>query len=326
LNKAITFYVGKHRSTVLPTAIDPLLFLKTYQNLASARHVPMLSTDQQRILAESFTSLSVSEVPFSIEDFSSSVIMDSPTLESRGIFRATYPPINSADLFRLYLTADKSVYRNIPCPDVFLTPDKKHAYLHLGPVVASFLAGGVASLSAPTGRELDPSTSTEFTSYYTSPVARSVYADVAKIALLRGLEGKVFSIHIKDWADDAQKNSSRTNLLAYNIRTITFLCHGGNRDIRYFNYVLSVGVKGSDHEEVERILTSDLKDLSSLPHLFYSGYHQGTFWATVNLVAGVRDRPARGDTFFIGIHSHIFAKRHRYSLYITTNGPRYCHV
>jgi hypothetical protein len=152
-------------------------------------------------------------------------------------------------------------------PRCFFTPDKCHAYLHLGPVVASFLAGGVTSLSAPTGRELEPTSSTEFTSYYTSPVARSVYSDVAKIALLRWLQGKVFYLHIKDQADDDQKHSSQTNQLAYNIRTITFLCHGGNGDIRYFNYVLSIGVKGSDHEEVERILTNNLNDLSTIRHL-----------------------------------------------------------
>lgn len=100
--------------------IDPVLFLKTCQNLASSRHVPMLSPDQQPILAKSFFAMSVIEVPFSIEDFSSNVMKDSQTLEARGISLAMYPPINLVDLFRLYLTADKSVYQNIPCPGVFL--------------------------------------------------------------------------------------------------------------------------------------------------------------------------------------------------------------
>ena len=306
LSQALIYYAGLHNSRVLPDAIEPSDFIRSLQDLAASKLVPILSPEQQLLVMECFNKSSSKPDRFGIPG-------------KRGIFFATYPPKNSSDLFRLYLTSDKSVYRNIPCPDVHLTPDKCHAYLHLGPIVASFLAGGVDSLLVPSATELLPSGLKDFTSYYTSPVAKAVYADVEKIAVMRGLHGKVFSLHIKDWANDAQKNSSRTNLLAYNIRTITFLCHGGNKDIRYYNYVLLVGIKGSDHEEVERILTADLLELGSIPHLYYSGYHRGTFWATVNLVAGVRDRPARGETFFIGIHSHIFANRHRYSLYHDEN-------
>jgi hypothetical protein len=186
-------------------------------------------------------------------------------------------------------------------------------------VVASFTAGGACKLEVPTNEEFAAKSSMDFDSYYLSPIALSVYSEVSKIALVRGLEGKVFSIHIKDWADDAQKNSSRTNLLSYNIRTITFLRHGRNGDIRYYTFVLSVGLKGSDHEEVERILSNDLFELGATPHLFYSGHHHGTFWGTVHLVAGVRDRPARGETFFVGIHSHSFGKRFRYAMYHDEN-------
>jgi hypothetical protein len=170
----------------------------------------------------------------------------------------------------------------------------------LGAIVASFLASGVDDLHVPTPNEFRTAATTDFESYYTSPVAKEVYAEVNQIAILKGLEGKVFSIHIKDWGNDAQKNSSRTNLLSYNIRTITFLRHGGNGDVRYYTYVVSVGAKSSDHEIVERIMTNELKVLGTTPQLFYSGSHRGTFWGTASLVAGVRDRPARGENLFCG--------------------------
>ena len=130
---------------------------------------------------------------------------------------------------------------------------------------------------------------------------------------------KFFLFTLRIGRTQLKKNSSRTNLLSYNIRTITFLHHGGNGDIRYYTYVLSVGIKGGNFEEVQKILTRDLAELTKIPHLFYSGHHSGSFWATVNLVAGVRDRPARGETFFVGIHSHAFGKRFRYSLYHDVN-------
>jgi hypothetical protein len=152
------------------------------------------------------------------------------------------------------------VYRNIPCPEVFLTPKKCHAYLKLGSILASFLASGIDSLEVPSQSEFDAALSSDFNSYYTSPVAKEVYSEVTKIAIMKGLGGKVFSLHIKDWGDDAQKNSSRTNLLSYNIRTVTFLRHGGNGDVRYYTYVVSVGDKSADHEIVEKILTEELEE------------------------------------------------------------------
>jgi hypothetical protein len=193
--------------------------------------VEPLSDDQTSALFESLQEVLSPSTEFSLSEFSASV-MEGYSSSSHGIFRATYPPGNSKDLFRLYIDSEKSVYRNLPCPDVHLTPDKRHAYLHLGQVVASFTAGGACRLEVPTYEEFTASKSNDFDSYYLSQIALSVYSDVSTIALVRGLEGKVFSIHIKDWADDAQKNSSRTNLLSYNIRTITFLRHGRNGDIR----------------------------------------------------------------------------------------------
>ena len=125
-------------------------------------------------------------------------------------------------------------------------------------------------------------------------------------------------MHIKDWGDDAQKHSSRTNLLLYNICTVTFLHHDGNGDVHYYTFVLSIGLKGSNHEEVEKILTKDLAEIENTPHCFYSGHHCGSFWATTSLVADVRDRPACVETFF-GIHSHSFGKRFWYSMYHEKN-------
>ena len=317
LKEVIKYYAGKHK-LVLSSEDTFQRIVQSYHILSIQRAAQPLSEDQSAVLFESIQQVLSPSVEFSLTDFSATIV-DGYAPSTRGVFRATYPPGNSKDLFRLYLDSEKSVYRNLPCPDVHLTPDKRHAYLHLGQVVASFTAGGASKLEVPTVEEFASKGSTDFDSYYLSPIALTVYSEVSKIALLRGLEGKIFSIHIKDWADDAQKNSSRTNLLSYNIRTITFLRHGRNGDIRYFTFVLSVGLKGSDHEEVERILSKDLSVLGTIPHLFYSGHHHGTFWGTVHLVAGVRDRPARGETFFLGIHSHSFGKRFRYAMYHDEN-------
>jgi hypothetical protein len=318
LEEVIKYYAGKHKS-VSSSQVTCQRIVDSFQQLSRERSVQPLTEEQRLVLFQSVEDVVSPRAEFSLSSFSA-MIVEGYVPATRGIFRATYPPRNSKDLFRLYIDSHKSVYRNLlPCPDVHLTPDKRHAYLHLGQVVASFTAGGASKLEVPTVEEFSSQSLMDFESYYLSPVALAVYSEVSKIALVRGLAGKIFSIHIKDWADDAQKNSSRTNLLSYNIRTITFLRHGTNGDIRYYCFVLSVGLKGSDHEEVERILSNDLFELESVPHLLYSGHHHGTFWGTVHLVAGVRDRPARGETFFVGIHSHSFGKRFRYAMYHDEN-------
>ena len=230
---------------------------------------------------------------------------------NRKIFKWTKPAKTFADLDNFYLKAKTSIFQNLPVPDVLMTSDGYHSYVPLPQIVAGFLGSGVHDLEVPSAAELN---SDAMASYYTSPRAMEVYQESNRIAIIKGLEGQCFSLHIKDWADDAQKTARASVFSSYNIRTCTFMKHRMNGDIRYYSYPISLGVKGMDHLEVEKQLNKELEYLQE-PNYFYSGYHKKAFYCTVSLVAGIRDRPARGETFLIGNHNHVFAKRFGYAAF-----------
>ena len=213
LQEVIKFYAGNLPvESELPSLSYPV---KTIMNAYSQRLIqgslPPLSSQQISTFVETFQALDALDAvsqPFCLNDFSKRVMHNSIPSKRRGIFEGTYPPKDEKDLFRIYLNSDRSIYKNLPCPEVHLTADKGHAYIHLGPLVASFIASGVSSLEMPRADELHGETSHDYTSYYTSPVAKSVYAEVSQIATIHDLKKRLFSIHIKDWGDNAQKNSS----------------------------------------------------------------------------------------------------------------------
>ena len=299
--------VQYYTTSILQRAIDIDELISQTQLRLQLSDIDGLSTQQIKILKDCYESLVLQPV------------VQRPT--HRGIFKETKPATTYAEIDKCYLRGNNAVYRSLPIPTVHLTENASHAYIHLPQVVASFLASGVCDLSVPSPSEFADSSVVK--SYYTSKVARDVYGNCSDIALLEmgnDKKGQCFSIHIKDWADDAQKNNVRSNSTSYNIRTVTFMKHGDNGDVRYYSYIISISLKGRDHDEVERIFNEDLRTLSK-PNLFYSGYHKQTFWAITTLVAGVRDRPARGETFHVGNHGHMFGKRFRYAAFHDKRQP-----
>ena len=129
--------------------------LNAYTQRLRKCSLPLLSTQQMSTFVETFQALNVMDSPtFSLEDFSKRVMHNSTVSKRRGIFVGTHPPKDEKELFRIYLNSDRSIYKNLPCPDVHLTADKGHAYIHLGPLVASFIASGVSSLEMPRADEL----------------------------------------------------------------------------------------------------------------------------------------------------------------------------
>jgi hypothetical protein len=83
-------------------------------------------------------------------------------------------------------------------------------------------------------------------SYHHSPSAISVYNDVHNLSC-RSFNGKVLvTLFLKTWSNDAEKNTTCTNILSFNMHTITFMCIFGNGDFHYNCFLLSLSMKGGD--------------------------------------------------------------------------------
>jgi hypothetical protein len=233
----------------------------------------------------------------------------------RGIFEKTRPAVSTDELNRFYLTGKNSIYQNIPCPKARMTSDLSHAIISLRETVACFLALGVDPLLIPENVHSD-----NMWTYFQSPRAKEIYREAHQIARDNNLSGQVVTIHIKQWVDDAQKNRSRTNMLAFNIRTATFLTLNGNGDIRYYTFVIAIGLKKADHNIVEKLTNNELEELKK-PHTYYSGWYRKNFIGSLHLASEVRDRPDRSAATGSGSHNHTSGKRFRFCAFITEEHP-----
>jgi hypothetical protein len=129
-----------------------------------------------------------------------------------------------------------------------MTSNLSHAIISLRKTVACFLALGVDPLLIPKNVHSD-----NMWTYFQSPRAKEIYRTLNQIASDNNLPGQVVTIHIKQWVDDAQKNRSRTNMLAFNICTATFLTLNGNGDIRYDTFVIAIGLKKERPQHCQEI-------------------------------------------------------------------------
>jgi hypothetical protein len=176
-------------------------------------------------------------------------------------FQHTRPPTNSHDLERIYVTSPNSIYNNIPSPTVYLTPDQLHAYVKIEEVCAFFFACQVNEPSHfPTIAEVAESIDTGvIPNFHHSPTA---YRNMlSQLSSSNSEPTFVVPFFIKEWSDDAEKNNTRSNTLSFNIRTVTFMKVGSNGDLRFYNFIVSLGVKGDDSRVVEEIHHREFRKL-----------------------------------------------------------------
>jgi hypothetical protein len=233
-------------------------------------------------------------------------------VSSRGIFSASRPPTNEKELNTLYFEGSRAIYANLPCPTAYMTPDGTHAIVSLRETFSSFLALGIDDLRFDPAQLEDPSSS-----YFCSLAAKAINRRVAATRHPSYPLLKVISIQLKDWGDDAQKNCSRTNLLSFHIRTITFMTLRGNGNVAYYCFIVALGLKSNNHKILERIFNEELAVLSE-PNKYYTGKHKNNFLATLNLTASIRDRPARCDIKGLGHHNGLFTQCSLWSAFLDT--------
>jgi hypothetical protein len=249
------------------------------------------------------------------------VASNTPTAEST--FVVTKPPTNENDLQRLYLRSPKSIYRQIPAPTVRMTPDGTHAYVSAKEVCSFFFACRFDPLIHPSLDQISVQRlNKKIPNFFYSPVVHDIRSQSSTEP---DSQGRVpLTCYIKEWSDDASKNKGQrgNNLVSFNLRTITFLTPGKNGDPRYYNFLLSLGLKGDDHSVVERIFHDELRTLKE-PNTYYSGVRECHFRCMVELVAGIRDRIARNESLGHAAHNSIFGKRTGYAARLEKNTVGY---
>ena len=77
------------------------------------------------------------------------------------------------------------------------------------------------------------------------------------------------------------------------IKTITLGCTSGDTNSRLLTYIVAVGPKGVNHDEVEEIHAKEMNDLRNESHYFYSKAHGKVINLHAELFVSLADQPAR---------------------------------
>jgi hypothetical protein len=172
-------------------------------------------------------------------------------------FSASRPTTNEKELNTLCFEGSRAMYKNLPCPRAYMTPDGTHAIVSLRETFSSFLALGIDELCFDPAQLEDRSSS-----YFCSLAAKAINRRVAATRHPSYPLLKVISIQLKDWGNNAQKNWSRTNLLSFHIQIITFMTLRGDGNVAYYCFIVALGLKSNNHEILERIFNEELAVLS----------------------------------------------------------------
>jgi hypothetical protein len=267
------YYEDSHVSRSAPSILDPNIFTGNVLQriLASDTLAPNFDDAKLEVIRRAI----LSELTIHEETIHNGKHVS----DRRGVFLVSRPPKDSNEIFRWYLTGANSIYQNLPCPEAYMTDDHSYAVVVLEQLVSIFIGLGIDPMYVP------PSTSPFVSSYHHSPSAVSVYNDVQNLSR-RSFNGKVVTLFLKTWGDDAEKNNTRTNILSFNIQAVTFMCVFGNGDFRYYCFLLSLGMKGGDLDVVESIMSQSLAELRN-PHEYYQGNYERNIYASVHLIAAI---------------------------------------
>ena len=265
--------------------------------------------------------------------------------KDKTIFKNILLPTSTADFNRIFVNGKKSILENIPRPVVRTTGDGTHAYVCLIDVIANMMAANVPidrfdrttsmydDLPDLTPRHHNHTTSDDDdlpdleprdhkprlnfgAKLVTTTKMNGVSSTHAAYILLVELEKDSLNdeytgyLYCKEWSDDFDPSHSKDNRNQVWMKTYT-ICpptDSAKPDRGQHTAVISLGAKCDDHEEVESLITVQLKKLSTGEGI--SVYHGGLN-RLIKIKAGVLstcvDRPERTKMYSVGDHNGSYS-------------------
>lgn len=215
-------------------------------------------------------------------------------------------PTSFAEIRNKMLIGSKSIVRSLPHPDVHTCKD--HAYLSIIECVVDFLGHGfdfdlIESDNVP-------------------DVVRRTNESKAASEIFKRAKKKVeesdadmpFVLYLVEWFDDLDPNSSTKNHRGgVFIKTITIGCTKGDRNSYNNTYVVAVGPKDADHEEVQKIHAAEMIKLRNENVRCFSKKLGGVVNVHVEVIASLADQLARREATFISAGNGTYGARWAHS-------------
>ena len=124
-------------------------------------------------------------------------------------------------------------------------------------------------------------------------------------------------LYLLFWSDDFEGAMLRKNKNSVWLKTVSICPPHEQVTSTKFTYVIAIGRKGSDHDEINKLHIEELKQLQKCSSRYYGASHiRRNIPVIVKVMAVLADRPERCSMNYILQHNETTTKRWRYAGFI----------
>lgn len=224
-------------------------------------------------------------------------------------FMNTRPPHSVRDINQFYTKSQSSIFQSLPSPTIHNT--ESHVYISLTSVIDYFLAYGhipdymthVDDVSKKHGI---------VTCQQSIKIREEVKQNISNSLV-------PMILYLIFWSDDFEGSMLRKNKNSVWIKTVTISPPPDQQTSTKYTYVIAMGRKSNNHDEVNKIHNEELEQLNKCTFRYYGASHvRRNIPVIVQTLAVLADRPERCSMNFILGHTGTTTKRWGYAAYLNT--------
>ena len=223
-------------------------------------------------------------------------------------FTSTRLPMESNDILRFYTKYKYSLCNQLPTPTCHVS--EYHAFVHLRAVIEHYIAFGFHTDDNNLNQVSYSPSSTILQCTEVIDLHRNTMAQVEDDKKM-----STITLFLMIWSDDFEPSTNLFNKHSTWMRTVTICANKGFGVSSEHTYLLSLGFKKDNHEEMNDILVKELEDLSKGKWM-YSGKYKSRVFVITKLLVMSADRPERNSLTQILGHNGLTTRRWKYTSFI----------
>ena len=236
-------------------------------------------------------------------------------------FRMSHIPVSSIDIDRYYLKRSTSIAQNVPIPSIIELDN--HACVSVIEVIQHILYFDI-----PIDGMLTDMVNKDYKNIISSSslISNTEISSIIRDQVKRELNSQSLVpliIPVILWSDDFEPNHVKQHKKSTWIKTITIAPPPDCQTSSKHTYVIALGSKDMNHENVNKYFSRELKQLES-PTFMYCKSTNSNIPVVVKILAVSADRPERCALNCMLGHGGITSRRWRYSAYVNQTKLRSC--
>ena len=211
------------------------------------------------------------------------------------------------DMHSFYTRSKTSIFNALPSPHIKTT--SHHTYITLTSLIDYFLAyGHIPEYITPSDNMNTK-----------KGIAACEQANKIRYEASKNYDSNAqpMILYLLFWSDDFEGAMLRKNKNSVWLKTVSICPPHEQVTSTKFTYVIAIGRKGSDHDEINKLHIEELKQLQKCKNRYYGASHiRRNIPVIVKVMAVLADRPERCSMNYILQHNGTTTKRWMYAGFI----------